>query len=260
MSAEDRYRELVPLAALDGEEALEFRLHLETCAACRAELDEFRRVAAGIAAGVTPVPPPPELRQRVLAAAGMSPASPGRSRSRVAPWLGSLAAAAAALLAVSLVLTRQELARERERSRALAAQAEQARRELAGLRHALDEARSVHDLVVQPESRLTLLAGLPSAPGARGRVLWNASTRAAVLIASGLQPPPPGKAYEVWVIGESKQPVPAGVFRPAADGTALVKLPPVEETARPRTFAVTLEPAAGSPSPTGPMMLAGSVS
>ena len=118
----------------------------------------------------------------------------------------------------------------------------------------------MRDLVVHPDSRLTLLAGLPPAPGARARVIWNSSTRQAVLIASGLQAPAPGKAYEVWVIGESKQPAPAGVFQPAADGTALVHLPRVEETARPRTFAVTVEPAAGSPSPTGPMVLAGAVS
>lgn len=264
MSAEDRYRELLPLAALDaldGEDAAEFRRHLATCEGCRTELAAFERVAAAIGTSVTPMPPPPRLRDRVLAAVAAPLSRPAAVRPpRVFPWRGTLATAAVLVLAVALLVTREQLQRERARAQALAAEAEQARRELAGLQEALAEARSVRDLVVRPDSRLTLLAGLPPAAGARARVIWNASTREAVLIASGLPAPSPGKAYEVWVIGESKQPAPAGVFQPAADGTALVHLPRVEETARPRTFAVTIEPAAGSPSPTGPMVLAGAVS
>jgi anti-sigma-K factor RskA len=264
VSAEDRYRELVPLFALDaldGDEALEFRRHLATCAACRAELAVFERAAAGIGASVTPVPPPPGLRRRVLAAVGAPLAPPSLARRPPAfPWLGALATAAALVLGLGLLATRDELRRERARAQALAAEAERARQQVADLQQALAEARSVRDLVVGPDSQLTLLAGLPAAPGARARMFWNASTREAVLIASGLPEPPPGKAYEVWVIGPSKQPAPAGVFKPATDGTALVHLPRVEETARPHTFAVTLEPAEGRPSPTGPMVLAGAVS
>ena len=264
MTAEDRYRDLVPLAALgalDGEDALEFRRHLDTCASCQVELAALERVAAAIGTSVDPLPPPPGLRQRVLAAAG-TPLSPTAAirPPRAFPWLATLATAAAVALALGLLVTREELQRERARARALAAEVDRTRRELADVQDALAEARSVRDLVVQPDSRLTLLAGLAPAPGARARIIWNASTRQAVLIAFGLRPSAPGQAYEVWVIGESKRPVPAGVFQPAADGTALVKLPPVEETARPRTFAVTVEPAAGSASPTGPMVLAGTVS
>jgi anti-sigma-K factor RskA len=37
-------------------------------------------------------------------------------------------------------------------------------------------------------------------------------------------------------------------------------MPRLEDTARPQTFAVTVEPAGGSPAPTGPMVLAGAVS
>jgi anti-sigma-K factor RskA len=264
MSAEDRYRELVPLAALDaldGEDAVEFREHLATCADCRAELAAYAEVAGTIGAGVKPVPPPLGLRDRVLAAAGAASIRPARPpRSRPFLWVGTLATAATVALALVLLVTRGQLRQERERAAALAADAEQARRELADLQQVLAEARSVRDLVAHPDSRLTILAGLQPAPGARARVVWNASTREAVLIASGLRRPPEGQAYEVWVIGEANRPVPAGVFQPAGDGTALVRLPRVEETARPRTFAVTLEPAAGSASPTGPMVLAGAVS
>ncbi|PYQ01698.1 MAG: hypothetical protein DMF82_18525 [Acidobacteria bacterium] len=246
MSAEDRYLELVPLAALDaldGDDAVEFRRHLPTCQACRAELEAFERASARIGVDVARVAPPPDLRQRMLAAVGAPVAQPPAARRPPAfPWLGTLAAAAALVLGVGLLATRHQLQRERARAQTLAAEAERAQREVVDLQ------------------QLTRLAGLQPAPGARARVIWNPATREAVLIASGLQAPPPGKAYEVWVIGEAKQPAPAGVFEPAADGTALVHLPRVEETARPRTFAVTLEPAAGSAAPTGEMVLAGAVS
>jgi anti-sigma-K factor RskA len=42
-----------------------------------------------------------------------------------------------------------------------------------------------------------------------------------------------------------------------ADGSAIFRLPLVEDTAHVKTFAVTLEPAGGTPAPTGPMVLAG---
>jgi anti-sigma-K factor RskA len=245
----------------DGEEALEFRQHLETCEECRNELASYERAAAGIGLGVPPVPPPPGLRDNVMAAVGAPVQGPAAVRPRRAfPWLGALATAAAVVLAIALLTTLTQLQRERARAQALAAEAEQARRELAELHQTLAEARSVRDLVIHPDSRLTVLAGLQAAPRARARVIWNASTREAVLIASGLQRAPEGKAYEVWVIAASKAPTPAGVFQSETDGTALVHLPRVEETARPHTFAVTIEPAGGSASPTGPMVLAGAVS
>jgi anti-sigma-K factor RskA len=264
MNAEDRYRDLAPLAALDaldGEDLVEFRRHLETCEECRKELASYERAAAGIGASVPPVPLPPGMRERVLAAVE-APATTTAAAPRwtAFTWLGAMATAAAVVLAVTLVTTRAQLRHEHARAEALAVEAAEAHRQLADLQQTLAEIRSVRDLVIQPDSRLTVLAGLPAAPGARARVIWIASTRQAVLLASGLQRAPEGKAYEVWVIAEAKPPTPAGVFQAEPDGTALVHLPRVEETARPHTFAVTIEPSAGSPSPTGPMVLAGAVS
>jgi anti-sigma-K factor RskA len=61
------------------------------------------------------------------------------------------------------------------------------------------------------------------------------------------------------VIGKGA-PAPAGVVQVGADGKAMFKLPDVADTAEVRTFAVTVEPAQGTPAPTGPMVLAGTVS
>jgi anti-sigma-K factor RskA len=264
MSAEDRFRELAPLfalGALDGEDLAAFEAHVVGCAGCRAEVSAYTEVAGRIGASVPPVPPPAALRARVLAAAGAAAGPTHVVRRRaVAWWPAGLAAAAALVLGVGLLISRVQVQRTRERVASLEAEVEQTQRQVSQLRLQLGQAQAVRDLVARPGSRLTLLAGLQPAPQARARVVWDADSREAVLLASGLQAPPAGRAYEVWVIGASNRPVPAGVFQPAPDGSAVFRLPRVEDTAQPRTFAVTIEPAAGSPAPTGPMVLAGAVS
>jgi len=262
MSPADRFLELVPLAALDaldGQDLVDFREHIPGCAECRAELAAYEEVAGRIGASQGAMPPPPGLRNRVLA--GVGAAAPARV-TRAAPrwWPAALAAAAVVGLGLGVLSTRMQLEQLRERTLALQREVERAQTEVSQLQEALVEARTVRDLVAHPESRLTLLVGLDPAPRAHGRVLWNAASREAILLASGLQAAPAGQAYEIWVIGPSKKPVPAGVFQPRSDGSALVALPRVEDTARPHTFAVTLEPASGSAAPTGPMVLAGAVS
>jgi anti-sigma-K factor RskA len=265
MTPVDRFRELAPLAALDaldGEDVLDFREHLPGCAECQAELAAYEEVAGRIGSSAGTLPPPPAVRDRVLASAGAARGRPRTARPVPRWWPAALATAAvlAVGLTFSLLSARRQLEQMRDRNQALEQEAEQARREVSLLREALVEARAVRDLVASPEARLTSLAGLKPAPHARGRVIWNAATREAILVAFGLDSPPAGKAYEIWVIGPSSRPVPAGLFQPRPDGSALVSLPQVEDTAQPRTFAVTLEPAAGTAAPTGPMVLAGSVS
>ncbi len=262
MSSADRFLELAPLAALDaldGQDLLDFREHMPGCTECQAELAAYEKVAGRMGASVGAVPPPPAVRDRVLASIGARIGT-ARAPRPARWWLAALATAAAVALALDLLATRAQLGRMRDRAAALERQVEQARNEVSQLRDELVEARSVRDLVARPESRLTSLAGLKPAPEARGRMIWNAATREAVLLASGLDRAPAGKAYEIWVIGPSGQPVPAGVFQPRPDGSAVVPLPQVEDTALPHTFAVTVEPATGSASPTGPMVLAGAVS
>ena len=89
--------------------------------------------------------------------------------------------------------------------------------------------------------------------------MFNPASREAVLIASGLDAAPEGKGYEVWVISKAA-PVPAGVFQVDASGNAVHRLPAIAEVEWAKTFAVTVEPMAGVPAPTGPMVLAGAVS
>ena len=76
---------------------------------------------------------------------------------------------------------------------------------------------------------------------------------------AGLDPAPPGKAYAVWVNADGAA-SPAGLFQVEPDGRAAFRLPALEQMTRVRSFSVTLEPASGTPAPTGPVVLAGPVS
>jgi hypothetical protein len=272
MSA-DRFLELAPLAALgalDGQDLVEFQAHLPRCAACQAELRDHQDVAGlmGLAAGSAP--PPRGLRSRVLGAVGAPTARvtgpvpvPRPPRS---PW-PALAAAAAVVLALAggyLAGTRGRDAARREATllraerEELVLQFRTAQAEALSLKLRMAQEAAFHDLLAHGETRTTRLAALAPAPGAQARVVWNASARQTVLLATGLQPPPAGKAYELWVIAGQK-PQPAGVFKADERGRAVVTLPWQNDTSRARTLAVTLEPEAGVPAPTGPMVLAGEV-
>lgn len=261
---EDRWLELAPLhalGALDGEDRSGFEAHVPGCLVCSAELRAHEAVVGLVPLALAPVRPPLALRQRVLTRQEPPVARPARK-----PWTAGLAAAAALLLGIGLLVVRAQrdaarVAAADARRDAAEARAEAARvaAELLVARRDLGEAVAFRALLQRPESRVTTLAGLAPAPKARARVIFDPGTREAVLVASGLDPAPEGKAYEAWVIA-SGAPVPAGVFRPDPQGRAVLKLPIVEATAAARTFAVTIEPEGGSPGPTGPMVLAGAVS
>jgi hypothetical protein len=239
VSAPDPYLELAPLAALDvldGEDALAFADHVRGCPACRRERDSFEDAASQIGLEVAPVPPPAQLRARVRGA--VTPAPPSSARPI---WPLAVAATLVAGFAVGFLAMQQ--AREIERQRRV--HADMAREDLLAL-------------LADAGSRTTSLGALPAAPRSGGRVVWNAQKRRAMLFASGLDPAPEGKAYEMWVIAEGP-PIPSGLFQVDARGRVVTDLPWLDQTAGAKTFAVTLEPAAGTAAPTGPMVLAGNV-
>jgi hypothetical protein len=167
---------------------------------------------------------------------------------RVLWWAGwaGLAAAAALLAVVNAQLgtTRQEL-------RALEGR-------LSTLQAELAEREETLRFLSDPGVRYVSMSGLEPAPEASAWLLWNPATREGLLLARGLPPAPPGRAYELWAIAGA-EPVPAGIFTVDAAGRALLKLPPLAAGPSFDSFAVTLEPTAGVPKPTGPMHLAGKV-
>ena len=246
------------LGALDGEELVEFEAHLaQGCAYCAVTLRESHEALAALARSAPPAVPPPEVKQALLSriAAVAPPASPRRERARGAfPWVAGAAAAAivAAALTGAFVAGHYE-ARIGQTARELTATRQRLEREIAALTDQLAAYRSAADLLRDPATRVVTLRGLGPSPEATGWVIWHQA--GGQLFVANLPPAPPGKAYELWTIGETA-PRPAGVFRVDAEGRATHRVEPVEGGKPVKVFAVTLEPEGGVPAPTGPMVLA----
>lgn len=266
-SSEDRFTELAPLfvlGTLDAGERTAFQAHVAGCAVCQAEVRAFQGVVDKLPLAVEEHPPADRIRQelmavvapkrsRLSAVATGSVKQPRRARSGL--WIAALPLAAAVLLGVGLWRARNEARFERARAEEIALRLASSEQKLAEM-----ESHNValRTLLADPQARFVSLAGQPTAASARARVFWNPNTTEAMVTVAGLPAPPPGMAYQVWVITGST-PIPAGVFNVAADGSAVFNMPRLSATSVVSQFAITLEPAAGVPAPTGPMVLAGQV-
>jgi anti-sigma-K factor RskA len=102
----------------------------------------------------------------------------------------------------------------------------------------------------------TLVAG-KTAPQPQGKAIYVRSTGTLVFLASNMPALPPQKTYELWLIPTSGAPIPAGIFRPDIHGSAALIKPPLPAGVQPTTFAITVEPSAGSAAPTSTPIMVG---
>lgn len=234
------------LGALDPVEQADFEQHLAQCDQCRDEVDEMRETVALLAHAAPPIPPPPALRERILAdARAVRPIQSARPAAARAPtrlaWLMTAASVALALLAGSAYL------REREQRTQLAQANAEARAALASR-------DSLLSALLAPEVQTVRLSATGAAPSVR--VYWNRDRRLAVLTAADLPPAPAGRTYQLWGIPAGGAPVGLGTFNTSRSGTAVLSVP-VPEGVQLAVSAVTEEPEGGSPQPTSTPFLVG---
>src|ERR671937_735200 len=111
MSPHEQFAEdlsLYALGALEGEERANLEKHLETCPACRLELDQVRGDMALMTTAVSGPKPPQRSRQRLLEAIAKEPRGvpAGRTKRKWNAW-GALGWVAAALLLVAALQSRR---------------------------------------------------------------------------------------------------------------------------------------------------------
>jgi anti-sigma-K factor RskA len=96
-------------------------------------------------------------------------------------------------------------------------------------------------------------------PAPQGRAIYVANKGTLIFVANNLEPLPPEKTYELWLIPttENGTPIPAGIFRPDERGNANVILPPLPKGVEAKAFGVTIEDKDGAMTPTMPIILAG---
>ncbi|MBI3234215.1 MAG: anti-sigma factor [Bacteroidetes bacterium] len=100
-------------------------------------------------------------------------------------------------------------------------------------------------IVTSPGVKSVTLNGMNSLASKAAMVYWNAKTEEVYFNISGLPDSPATKQYQLWAIVNGK-PVDAGVLDMSSGDSVFQKMKPVKGAS---AFAVTIEKAGGSPTP-----------
>ena len=239
------------LGALTAAERQAFEAHLATCAACAAEVRSFTPVVASLAHLTALAEPSRSVR------AGVSSAIHPRSGYSSLSWLAAAAGIALAILFGSQsARQRGQVARLEARLREATQRADANERLVADVRRASFQMRSAVAVLTAPDLARIDLAGQKAAPSASARAFWSRSN-GLVFTASNLPAPPPGRAYQLWVLTKQTTPISAGMLTLDANGRVNVTIDTPADLPAPVAMAVTLEPEGGVPSPTGDKYLVG---
>lgn len=252
------------VGALSTDEAQAFERHLVECAECSADVVDIRAVTSALSTTVATTPPP-RLRQTVLTRIAETPqeahqaAPAGSSSSRVEAAVEpprptestvvplrsgprrrlatSLLTAAAVVAAIGFGGWAYQASQDADRSQVVADRARDAAAK------ARDERDRLADVLSADDVR-TVSGRFPDT-NHTGTVVMSQTRGAAMFVANGLPALPDGKVYEAWTI--NGQPKAAGTFTPEGEDSVL-ELP--RSTFEASSFAITVEPAGGSPQPT----------
>jgi anti-sigma-K factor RskA len=101
------------------------------------------------------------------------------------------------------------------------------------------------------------LVSVKTPPQPQGKAFYLRNRSSLVFVANNMPSLPPQKAYELWLIPVEGAPIPAGVFKPDARGSATVVNPPLPPGTQAKAFAITVENEAGATTPTMPIVMMG---
>ncbi|MGX7824855.1 anti-sigma factor [Actinokineospora sp. 24-640] len=228
------------LNAISETERAAFENHLTECGSCVEEVAELRATAARLGEAAAESPPP-ALKAAVMSRIGqirqLPPIGGDGARALAAtrsPWpVRIMGLAAAVLLVVSVSLgvvlqqTRADLDDTRQQTSAM-----------TGILSAGDA---------------EVVSG--GVNGLSGTVLYSRERGEVLLMANGVPTPPEGKAYQVWLMGDTTAPHSVGLVVPDANGRAAI-LDATGELATATQVGITVEPAGGSRAPTAEPIMA----
>lgn len=248
---------LYAVGALEASSCAQLEQHLRECPACRRELEALRGDASLLALSVSGPAPPQRARERLLAAIAATEKQRGRSAREPLfaprrPWWSFAPAFAALILAVFAIFLLRENTNARSANEAL-------QRQLRDLEEQNRHARDVMELMTAKDAVHVSLVSQHMATVPHANTIYRAKTGQLLLMASNLQPLPAGMTYELWLIPKSGAPMPCGLFKPDAQGSAMmIHMPNKSAGIEAQAFAITMEPEGGSPGPTGEILLKGS--
>lgn len=212
------------LDSLDEVTRAQFERHLADCPDCQREVRELREAVATMGAAEQ-TPPPPALREAVVAEVSRTAQLPPHTVPAAAPrarrWLSLLAVAAVAVLAFGIGTW------------------------VAGPGPVPTPQDDMASIVAAPDARMAPMA-LPGA--AHSKVIVSPAQGRAVMVGDGMTRPADGNVYQLWLIDDGGAAHGMDTFVPDADGTAEVLL--AGDFSAATALAVTIEPAGGSAQPT----------
>lgn len=266
MKDHSQYEELLALYALgalnEAEDCPELEEHLRTCAECQRELAALRGDAALLALSAVGPAPPQGARQRLMAAIGQQQAA-AESQARKRPaerriilgvlrpgWLRFAPVAVALFLVVfSFLLWRSNLRMQ--------ARLEQAQAQLLEQDKKLRQAQEIAELLGPNSMHVTLVSTAePKRP--QVKTFYSPKMGRLMLVAGNMEPLPPNKAYELWLLPASGgAPMPAGTFKPNPTGDYVMHHWMTQPGIEAKGFAITIEPEGGRDTPTMPIKMIG---
>ena len=208
--------------------------HCHDCHVCSQDVRDFRVTVAALGE-LSVIAPPAELKAQVLQqVATTRQLSPIVATRTIAPARRpSLLAAAAAVLLI-VATTAFVVGRGSQNDDAFAAQLEQ--------------------VMAEPDVQMVELTATSAGTIGHIHVAWSPGTQRAAIIGDGLMSPNDGSVYELWLIDETG-PI-AMQLLDAADGgdvrRILSGMP-----GNPVKWGITIEPKAGSATPTGEVLFLG---
>jgi anti-sigma-K factor RskA len=242
------------LGALTPAEGALFEAHLANCASCAAEVRAFSPVAGALALSIPAATPSPAVRDRILA--GIRIHHPPSAIRHWQPWTLAASVTLAVLAGGYASQLRGRVNTLEARLRETTLRADTNERLVADARRSASDAQRTVLVLAAPDLARIDLAGQPVAPRASARAFWSRS-RGLVFTASNLPAPPPGRAYQLWVLTLQPAPISAGMLALDASGRATAMIETPTDIPKPIAMAVTLEPEGGVASPTGEKYLVG---
>ena len=224
--------EIYSLGALEGEELLSFEEHWQTCADCRTRVQETRKLLSQLPYSLKEVQPPASAKIALLKKIGSAPTI---AASR--PYKMKAAVGITVLLAAFFV--------------ALPSWFKTPTQNPPAQTGSLHDA-SMETLLSAPEINLVEFKNLSTGEKSTAKLYWNPKACGGCFTIRGIKELEAGKVYELWALAGDK-PVPGGTFTVDKAGNAHLDIRGLREKLSFEKFAITIEPAGGSLTPTGPM-------
>ena len=241
---------LYALEALSSEERQAVERHLEECSLCRRELERLRGDMTLLALSVSWPAPPFRSRERLMAAIAKEPRRAQVRPQKATAWWTAVQWAAAVAAVVIIALLWNQNSDLRRRVASLEANSTEQQTQLM-------QAKELIASLTSADAEHFILVASNTPPQPQGKAIYVRNSGTLVFLASNLPQLPPPKAYELCKIPASGAPIPAGLYRPDPHGSATEIKPPLPLGIEAKTFAITIEPAAGSSAPTSQPIMVG---